>query len=85
MTSAPQAERTLRVAVLGCGNVGSALVGILQERADALVVQSGARLEIAGIAVGDIDAPGRPTSPGTCSPPTPPPWWPTRRSTSWWN
>ena len=57
MTSAPQAERTLRVAVLGCGNVGSALVGILQERADALVVQSGARLEIAGIAVGDIDAP----------------------------
>jgi homoserine dehydrogenase len=45
------------VAVLGCGNVGGALVGILQERADALAVQSGARLAIAGIAVHDLDAP----------------------------
>ncbi|HEY5108306.1 MAG TPA: homoserine dehydrogenase [Acidimicrobiales bacterium] len=57
MTSAPSTERTLRVAVLGCGNVGSALVGILQSRADALAVQSGARLVIAGIAVHDLDAP----------------------------
>ncbi len=57
MTSAPPAERTLRVAVLGCGNVGSALVGILQDRADALAVQSGARLVVAGIAVGDLEAP----------------------------
>ncbi len=56
MTSAPPAERTLRVAVLGCGNVGSALVGIVQDRADALAVQSGARLDIAGIAVGNLDA-----------------------------
>jgi homoserine dehydrogenase len=43
----------VRIAVLGCGNVGSALVGILQDRAEALAVQSGARLEIAGIAVAD--------------------------------
>ena len=57
MTSAHTTERTLRVAVLGCGNVGAALVGILQDRADALAVQSGARFSIAGIAVGDIDAP----------------------------
>jgi homoserine dehydrogenase len=56
VTSAPPAERTLRVAVLGCGNVGSALVGIVQDRADALAVQSGARLDIAGIAVGNLDA-----------------------------
>ena len=45
------------MAVLGCGNVGAALVGILEERADALAVQSGARLTIAGIAVHDLDAP----------------------------
>jgi len=32
-------------------------VGILQDRAEALAVQSGARLSIAGIAVGDLDAP----------------------------
>ena len=29
MTSDPSTERVLRVAVLGCGNVGAALVGIL--------------------------------------------------------
>ena len=47
-------ERVVRVAVLGCGTVGSALVGMLQDRADALTVQSGARLEVGGIAVGDL-------------------------------
>ena len=51
MTLAPPPDRVVRIAVLGCGNVGSALVGILQDRADALAVQSGARLEVAGIAV----------------------------------
>ena len=39
MTSAPSTDRHLRVAVLGCGNVGAALVGILQSRAGALAVQ----------------------------------------------
>ena len=57
MTSAPRPSVTLRVAILGCGNVGAALVGILQDRTEALAVQSGARLAVAGIAVGDIDAP----------------------------
>ncbi len=54
MTSAPPFERVVRIAVLGCGNVGSSLVGILAERADALAVQCGARLEVAGIAVSDL-------------------------------
>jgi len=44
------------VAILGCGNVGAALVGILQDRADALAVQAGARFVIAGIAVNDPGA-----------------------------
>jgi homoserine dehydrogenase len=52
---APSSERVVRVAVLGCGNVGSALVGILTDRSDALAVQSGARLEVGGIAVHDLD------------------------------
>ncbi len=47
----------VRVAVLGCGNVGSALVGILADRSEALMVQSGARLEVAGIAVHDLGRP----------------------------
>ncbi len=54
MTSAPSSERTVRLAVLGCGNVGSALVGIVQDRAAELAVQSGARLELAGIAINDL-------------------------------
>jgi homoserine dehydrogenase len=54
VTSAPRFERVVRIAVLGCGHVGSALVGILGDRADALAVQSGARLELAGIAVNDL-------------------------------
>ena len=42
-----------RVALLGCGNVGAALVGILDRRSEELFVQSGARIEVAGIAVAD--------------------------------
>jgi homoserine dehydrogenase len=55
MTSAP--KTVLRVAVLGCGNVGSALVGLLQSRSDAIAVQSGAHLELGGIAVSDLSRP----------------------------
>ena len=56
MTSAPPTPRDVRVAILGCGNVGAALVGIVQDRVDALGVQSGARFTIAGIAVNDLGA-----------------------------
>ena len=62
VTSAPSTERTVRVAVLGCGTVGSALVGILQDAED-LAVQSGARLEVGGIAVTTPRVPGRRTIP----------------------
>ncbi|WP_051427157.1 homoserine dehydrogenase [Arthrobacter sp. H20] len=48
---------TLRVALLGCGNVGSQVARILLEDADALAARTGARLELTGIAVRTIDAP----------------------------
>ncbi len=54
VTLGPFSGQAVRVAVLGCGNVGSALVGMLQDRAADLVVQSGARLEVGGIAVSDL-------------------------------
>jgi homoserine dehydrogenase len=54
VTLAPPSERVVRVAVLGCGTVGAALVGILQDRAADLAVQSGARLEVGGVAVNDL-------------------------------
>ena len=54
MTSAQPSERVVRVAVLGGGTVGAALVGLLRSRSHDLTVQSGARLDIAGIAVNDL-------------------------------
>ncbi len=60
---APSSEHVVRIAVLGCGNVGAALVGVLQGRAADLVVQSGARLEVGGIAVSDLSRPRAPHVP----------------------
>ncbi|MFI2563287.1 homoserine dehydrogenase [Paenarthrobacter sp. NPDC018779] len=49
--------RNLKVALLGCGNVGAQVARILIDDADALAARSGARLELSGIAVRTIDAP----------------------------
>jgi homoserine dehydrogenase len=43
--------KTLKIALIGCGNVGSQVARLLREEADELAVRIGARLEIAGIAV----------------------------------
>ncbi|MGA7203456.1 MAG: homoserine dehydrogenase, partial [Specibacter sp.] len=53
--SAP--TKTLKVALLGAGNVGAQVARILLEDADALAARTGARLELTGIAVRNIDAP----------------------------
>ena len=42
---------TLKVALLGCGVVGSQVARLLTEQADDLALRVGARLELAGIAV----------------------------------
>ncbi len=47
----------MKVAVLGCGSVGSQVVRLLLEQADDLEARVGARIEIAGVAVRRIDAP----------------------------
>jgi homoserine dehydrogenase len=44
-------SRTLRVALLGCGSVGSQVVRLLHEQSDDLEARVGARLELAGVAV----------------------------------
>ncbi|KHL05082.1 homoserine dehydrogenase [Sinomonas humi] len=46
----------LKVALLGCGTVGSQVARILLEDGDSLAARSGARLELAGIAVRSMDA-----------------------------
>ncbi|MQA87331.1 MAG: homoserine dehydrogenase [Streptosporangiales bacterium] len=47
--------RTLRVALLGCGVVGTEVVRLLRQQADDLAARTGARLELAGIAVRRAD------------------------------
>src|SRR5579863_10294459 len=48
-----EGEAAVRVAVLGCGNVGGALVSLLLSDGDAIAARSGVRLELVGVAVGD--------------------------------
>ncbi|WP_127819805.1 homoserine dehydrogenase [Microbacterium sp. CPCC 204701] len=48
--------RRLRVALLGAGAVGSQVAALLRQHADELADRAGARLELVGIAVRDIDA-----------------------------
>ena len=52
-----QHEGPLKVAVLGCGVVGSQVVRLLLEQADDLAARIGSPVELAGVAVRRIDAP----------------------------
>lgn len=49
--------RTLRVALLGCGSVGSQVARLLLEQADDLAARVGAPVELVGVAVRRLDAP----------------------------
>jgi len=50
-------DRSLKVAVLGCGSVGSQVVRLLREQADDLAARVGVPVELAGVAVRRLDAP----------------------------
>ena len=52
-----QTLRTLNVALLGCGVVGSQVARLLTEQADDLALRIGARLELVGIAVRRVGHP----------------------------
>lgn len=49
------AERTVRVGVLGCGNVGAAVIRLLHDHADEIALRAGCRLEVVRVAVRDTD------------------------------
>ena len=49
--------RRLRVALLGAGSVGSQVADLLLRHGDELADRAGAALDLAGIAVRDVDAP----------------------------
>lgn len=44
-------ERTVNVGVLGCGNVGAALISLIGDRADEIESRTGIRLEVTRVAV----------------------------------
>ncbi len=44
-------ERLIKVGVLGCGNVGAALVALVAGRSDDIATRTGVRLEVARVAV----------------------------------
>jgi homoserine dehydrogenase len=48
--------RTLKVALLGSGNVGAQVARILIDDAEALAARTGARLQLSGIAVRNVNA-----------------------------
>jgi homoserine dehydrogenase len=50
----PHVAPTVRVALLGCGNVGGALAELLLTRQDDIAARTGIRLELVGIAVADV-------------------------------
>lgn len=50
-------DKPLKVAVLGCGSVGSQVVRLLQEQAPDLAARVGVPVELAGVAVRRLDAP----------------------------
>jgi homoserine dehydrogenase len=47
-------DQPIRVAVLGAGNVGGALVSLLLNEGDAIAARSGVRFDLVGVAVGDV-------------------------------
>ncbi len=58
------ATSSVRVALLGCGNVGSALAELLLSRQDDIAARTGIRLELVGIAVSSADRSRPATIPG---------------------
>jgi len=54
---------TVRVGLLGCGNVGGALAELLLTRQDEIAARTGLRLDLVGIAVSDPSRPRAPVIP----------------------
>ncbi len=47
-------SETVRIGILGCGNVGGPLVGLIDERARAIEARTGLRLQVARVAVRNL-------------------------------
>jgi homoserine dehydrogenase len=47
-------SRTIRIGILGCGNVGAALYRLIEQQASVIEMRTGLRLEVASIAVRNV-------------------------------
>ena len=54
MAQAPQSPSVVRIGLLGCGNVGAALVQLVERQADVIESRTGVRLQISRVAVRNI-------------------------------
>jgi homoserine dehydrogenase len=50
-------DSTVRIGLLGCGNVGAALVELVAANGDAVAARTGLRLEVTRVAVSDVSRP----------------------------
>ena len=48
-------ERTVRVGLLGCGNVGAAVIRLLHDHAEEIALRTGCRVEVVRVAVRDAE------------------------------
>ena len=44
-------QRTVTIGVLGCGNVGAALVELIERQGDEIAARTGLRLQVGRVAV----------------------------------
>ncbi len=51
----PARDERVRVGILGCGNVGAALVQLIHDNADVLQERAGVRIEVAKVVVRDLE------------------------------
>ena len=54
MAQAPQSPSVVRIGLLGCGNVGAALVQLVERQADVIEARTGVRLQISRVAVRNV-------------------------------
>lgn len=54
MAHAPQPNSVVRIGVLGCGNVGAALVQLIERQAAVITERTGVTLEVASVAVRNV-------------------------------
>ncbi|MEN9553636.1 MAG: homoserine dehydrogenase [Actinomycetota bacterium] len=54
MAQAPQSKSVVRIGVLGCGNVGAALVQLIERQAAVITERTGITLEVASVAVRNV-------------------------------